>query len=137
MPSINFFEEDITFRLKNKNKIKQWIKTTIETEGFKLQELNYIFCSDKYLLQINQQFLKHDTFTDIVTFDLSETSKEVMGEVMRSSPECLTRLSELLAKRKLEGESILKDATQAGDKVAQEHELRASFLRRLRTVFEL
>ena len=57
MPSINFFEEDISYKLKSKTGVKQWVKTTIETEGYKLKELNYIFCSDQYLLQINQQYL--------------------------------------------------------------------------------
>ena len=43
--------------------------------------MSYIFCSDKYLLEINQQFLKHDYYTDIITFDLSETPKQVIAEV--------------------------------------------------------
>jgi small-conductance mechanosensitive channel/CRP-like cAMP-binding protein len=69
--------------------------------------------------------------------EVLEISKEVMGEVMRESPECLTRLSEILAKRKLEGEGILKDALQVGDNATKEREYRATFLRRLQTVFEL
>jgi rRNA maturation RNase YbeY len=84
MPSINFFEEDISFSLKNKNKVKQWVKSTIESEGYKLQELNYIFCSDQYLLQINQQYLDHDTYTDIVTFDNSEKEKLIVGDIFIS-----------------------------------------------------
>jgi hypothetical protein len=60
-----------------------------------------------------------------------------MGEVMRDSPQCLVQLSEILAKRKLEGEGILRDATQQDDSANKEREYRASFLRRLRTVFEL
>jgi small-conductance mechanosensitive channel len=69
--------------------------------------------------------------------EVLEISKEVMAEVMRDSPQCLTQLSEILAKRKLEGEGILKDAAAPGDSVNKEREYRASFLRRLRTVFEL
>jgi small-conductance mechanosensitive channel/CRP-like cAMP-binding protein len=69
--------------------------------------------------------------------EVLEISKEVMGEVMRDSPQCLTQLSEILAKRKLEGEGILRDATQPDDGANKEREYRASFLRRLRTVFEL
>ena len=84
MPSINFFEEDIRFKLKNKTGIKQWIKATIETEGFRLKELNYIFCSDQYLLQINQQYLDHDTYTDIVTFDNSEKEGIIEGDIFIS-----------------------------------------------------
>ena len=84
MPSINFFEEDIRFKLKNKTAVKQWVKATIEAESYKLQELNYIFCSDQYLLQINQQYLDHDTYTDIVTFDNSEEDKIITGDIFIS-----------------------------------------------------
>jgi hypothetical protein len=66
-----------------------------------------------------------------------EISKPVMAEVLRESPECLTALSELLAKRKLEGEGIVKDATKSDDQEKKESEYRSSFLSRLRTVFEL
>jgi small-conductance mechanosensitive channel/CRP-like cAMP-binding protein len=69
--------------------------------------------------------------------EVLEISKEVMAEVMRDSPQCLTQLSEILAKRKLEGEGILRDAAQPDVSANKEREYRASFLRRLRTVFEL
>jgi rRNA maturation RNase YbeY len=84
MPSVNFFEEDIRFKLKNKTGVKKWIKTTIEAEGYQLKELNYIFCSDQYLLQINRQYLDHDTYTDIVTFDNSETDGFIEGDIFIS-----------------------------------------------------
>ncbi|MGZ3749855.1 MAG: rRNA maturation RNase YbeY [Mucilaginibacter sp.] len=84
MPAIHFFEEDIRFKLKDKNKVKAWVKATIESEGYKLQELNYIFCSDTYLLQINRQYLDHDTFTDIITFDNSEKEKVITGDIFIS-----------------------------------------------------
>lgn len=84
MPSVNFFEEDIRFDLKNKLKVKQWIKTTIAAEGYKLQELNYIFCSDSYLLEINQQYLDHDTYTDIITFDNSDKPGMIEGDIFIS-----------------------------------------------------
>ncbi|HWZ02693.1 MAG TPA: rRNA maturation RNase YbeY [Mucilaginibacter sp.] len=84
MPAIHFFEEGITFKLKQKTLVKQWITETILAEGFRLKELNYIFCSDAYLLQINQQYLNHDTYTDIVTFDNSETEKVIVGDIFIS-----------------------------------------------------
>ncbi|MBB3054609.1 rRNA maturation RNase YbeY [Mucilaginibacter gotjawali] len=84
MPAIHFFEEDITYKLKNKTLVRQWITQTILAEGYKLKELNYIFCSDAYLLQINQQYLNHDTYTDIVTFDNSETEKVIIGDIFIS-----------------------------------------------------
>src|SRR5579862_404528 len=84
MPAIHFFEEDITFKLKQKTLVKQWITETILAEGFRLKELNYIFCSDAYLLQINRQYLNHDTYTDIVTFDNSEIEKVIEGDIFIS-----------------------------------------------------
>jgi probable rRNA maturation factor len=84
MPTVNFFEEDINFKLKNKTKVKHWIKSAILAEGYTLKELNYIFCSDQYLLQINQQYLDHDTYTDIVTFDNSEKDKVIEGDIFIS-----------------------------------------------------
>src|SRR6195952_1430311 len=84
MPSINFFEEDISFKLKKKTLVKKWIKATIEAEGFLLNELNYIFCSDQYLLEINQQYLDHDTYTDIVTFDNSEEEGIIVSDIFIS-----------------------------------------------------
>ena len=66
-----------------------------------------------------------------------EISKPVMAEVLRESPQCLTALSELLAKRRLEGDNIIRDAPSSDDQGKKEREYRASFLDRLRTVFEL
>ena len=84
MPAINFFEEDIAFKLKNKIAIRKWITGAIIAEGYKLEELNYIFCSDNYLLQINQQYLDHDTYTDIVTFDNSEEEGLIVSDIFIS-----------------------------------------------------
>lgn len=84
MPAIQFFEEDISYKLKNKTLVRQWIKDTITTEGFKLKELTYVFCSDAYLLQLNQQYLDHDTYTDIITFDNSEAEGSIVGDIFIS-----------------------------------------------------
>jgi probable rRNA maturation factor len=84
MPAIQFFEEDIIYKLKNKLKVKRWIKDTIIAEGFKLGELTYIFCTDPYLLQINRQYLDHDTYTDIITFDNSSGDKIITGDIFIS-----------------------------------------------------
>jgi rRNA maturation RNase YbeY len=72
MPSINFFSEGIEFKPKNQNKLRNWIKGVIKSEGRDLSSLVYIFCPDSYLLTINQDYLKHKTLTDIITFDYSE-----------------------------------------------------------------
>ncbi|MCJ8210416.1 rRNA maturation RNase YbeY [Mucilaginibacter sp. RS28] len=84
MPVINFFLEDISYKLTGKLALKKWIKETIIAEGYKLDELNYILCSDEYLLQINQQYLNHDTYTDIITFDNSEKDKVITGDIFIS-----------------------------------------------------
>ena len=84
MPTISFFEEGVSYNLKDKIKVRQWIKDTIAAEGYQLDELSYIFCSDAYLLTINQQYLDHDTYTDIVTFDNSETPGTIVGDIFIS-----------------------------------------------------
>ena len=81
---IAFLSEDITFELKEKLKHKAWLKDAAKAEGFKIGELNYIFCSDAYLLDINQKYLGHDTLTDIVTFDISEDPKMIEGDIFIS-----------------------------------------------------
>jgi len=81
---IHFFSEDISYTLKHKGLLRTWIKNTIIEEGFNLRELNFIFCNDEYLLSMNQEYLKHDTLTDIITFDNSEKKGEVVGDIFIS-----------------------------------------------------
>lgn len=80
--SIRFFSEDVPFILKDKQKIRLWLHTVVLGEGFrKVGELNYIFCSDDYLLEINKEYLDHDTYTDIITFDTSEKEGIIAGDI--------------------------------------------------------
>ncbi len=81
---INFHKEDIDFKAKNILKIKQWLKNVIISEGFQLAEINYIFCTDEYLHKINLEYLDHDTYTDIITFDNSEEEKLIEGDIFVS-----------------------------------------------------
>jgi len=81
---INFFNEDITFNLKHKGLVRTWIKSTIISENHRLKLLNFIFCSDAYLLNINKQYLNHDTYTDIITFDNSDVELEIAGDIFIS-----------------------------------------------------
>jgi rRNA maturation RNase YbeY len=81
---IQFCTEDITFSLKEKLKHKSWLNEVAKQEGKKILELSYVFCSDEYLLQINQEYLNHDTLTDIVTFDNSEDPKKIEGDIFIS-----------------------------------------------------
>ena len=81
---INFFNEDIEFKLKGKNNFKEWLKKVAEIEGFRINDLNYIFCSDKFLHKMNLEYLEHDTYTDIITFDNSEDEKTIEGDIFLS-----------------------------------------------------
>jgi probable rRNA maturation factor len=81
---IHFFTEDISFTLKHKTIIRNWLKDTIVAEGYRLEELNFIFCSDAYLLEMNKQYLNHDTYTDVITFDNSEVLKTIVGDIFIS-----------------------------------------------------
>ena len=83
-PPINFFPEDVKYTLKNKTQIRAWISEAISAEGYQLEELNFILCSDEYLLAINQQYLNHDTYTDVITFDNSEVLKTITGDIFIS-----------------------------------------------------
>lgn len=74
-----FFEKD-NFALKNRTDLKKFIEFIFKNEKKKLASLSYIFVSDKQLLKINQQFLKHDCYTDIITFELSENDN-TQGEI--------------------------------------------------------
>jgi rRNA maturation RNase YbeY len=81
---ITFSSEDIVFSLPDKHKNKAWLKSVAESEGKSIGELNYIFCSDSYLLEINRTYLNHDTLTDIVTFDNSDGGKHIEGDMFIS-----------------------------------------------------
>jgi rRNA maturation RNase YbeY len=81
MQKIVFHSADAPFNLLHKKRLKAFIALLFEKERTPLYALNYIFCSDKYLLGINQKFLQHDFFTDIITFDLSEAPNYIVGEI--------------------------------------------------------
>jgi probable rRNA maturation factor len=84
MAAINFFNQDLSFKLPKPRKTTAWIREVINREKKRLVHLNYIFCSDKYLFEINQQYLKHETLTDIITFDNSENKGMIEGDVFIS-----------------------------------------------------
>ncbi|MDB5232303.1 MAG: ybeY [Chitinophagaceae bacterium] len=78
---VYFSYADRQLSLKGKTEIKQSISALFKKEKKKLKEVRYIFCSDDYLLSINRSFLSHDFYTDIITFDLSDSSREVIAEI--------------------------------------------------------
>jgi probable rRNA maturation factor len=81
---IRFFTEDISYTFKEKKKHRKWLSDLIAEEGFRIGEINYVFCSDDYLYQINLEYLEHDTYTDIITFDQSDATDEISGDVFIS-----------------------------------------------------
>ena len=81
---INFFCEDIEFKVPQSRSAKTWLKSIATTEGFELNQLNYLFCSDELILSINRQYLEHDFYTDIITFDNSEDEKLIEGDIFIS-----------------------------------------------------
>ena len=68
--TLNFYSEN-DFQLREEGFYEAWIRRIIESENRKLEEISYIFCDDEYLLEINQKYLDHDTYTDIISFDNS------------------------------------------------------------------
>ena len=86
MPA-RFYQQEVNAKLKDKRKLSAFLDALVHKHLKKLTsvQLTYIFCSDEQLLQMNQQFLKHNTFTDIITFDLSESKEELSGEIYIST----------------------------------------------------
>ena len=76
---IAFFYET-EFKLKDSRVWKNWIKESVQKEGFSIGELNYIFCDDEYLLEINRDYLNHDYYTDVIGFQYSQGS-DLTGDI--------------------------------------------------------
>ena len=81
--AIFIHSEGVSIPNLNKSKIKSWIQKIIEIEGYVLGEVNIIFVNNEYLLNINKQFLSHDYYTDIITFDYCE-DKKISGDLFLS-----------------------------------------------------
>ena len=79
--NISFDKADKNATLGNRGALKAFIERALKREGLSIETLQYIFCSDKFLLDINKSYLKHDYYTDIISFDLSETKGKLIGEV--------------------------------------------------------
>ena len=80
MPEVQFHYLQKT-SFSNRTQVKEIVRYIFKKEKRKLTHLTYIFCSDEYLLQINKEYLQHNYYTDIITFDLSENNNQVRGEV--------------------------------------------------------
>lgn len=86
--AIHFHTElPLVFTLRHKNLIRNWLRQVVAAEGLTavhIQDLNYIFCTDDYLHTLNVQYLQHDTLTDVITFDNSETDGKIVGDIFIS-----------------------------------------------------
>ncbi|MEA5046473.1 MAG: rRNA maturation RNase YbeY [Petrimonas sp.] len=81
--AITFQSEGIDFPGIRKRDIKNWIKLVADGYGKKIGEVNYLFCTDEKILEVNNQYLSHDFYTDIITFDYSEGNK-ISGDIFIS-----------------------------------------------------
>ena len=81
--AIRYFNDSCTYRLPEKRRTREWLTEVAREEGYAVGEINYIFCSAERLLEINREFLNHDYYTDIITFDESDLRGEgvINGEI--------------------------------------------------------
>lgn len=91
-----FYEQDVAAKLKHRRAMSHYLDGLIKNQRVSVKDvqLTYIFCTDEHLHRINLQFLQHDDYTDIITFDLSEKESEVRGEIYIS----IERVAENAAK---------------------------------------
>lgn len=81
---VSYFNEDIRFPFKEKRLTSRWLKFVAESESRRLGDISVIFCSDPYILDVNLRYLKHDYYTDIITFDYCEGGKRLSGDLFIS-----------------------------------------------------
>lgn len=81
MGTISFNNRGVSTILKDKLLLKTLLSSIFAEEGYDFKSVSYVFCTDEFLLKLNQQYLKHDTLTDILTFTLSGTSLPIVSEI--------------------------------------------------------
>jgi len=81
--AVRYYDQQISSKLKDKRKLSSFIQALLRRHRKELKtiDLTYIFCNDEYLLEINREFLDHDTLTDIITFDMSNSPEKMDGEI--------------------------------------------------------
>jgi len=87
---INYFYENINFSISDEKTLSEWFQLVAKAENFDISELNYIFCDDKFLYSLNTEYLNHDTLTDVISFDYSEGTGQIIGDIYIS----IERISE-------------------------------------------
>lgn len=103
---ISFYTEKIEFKLFDKKVVENWIKKAILFYEKKVGDINVIFCNDEYLLEINRQFLKHDYYTDVITFD-ENIGNKINGEIYISIDRAFENADELKLDRHQEVERLI------------------------------
>ena len=83
---MNFFNEDINLVIRNKRIIRKWISESLEREGKEAGDINFIFCNDNYLSDLNVKYLKHKTLTDILTFSFNDERGILCGDIFINVP---------------------------------------------------
>ena len=81
--TINFYAEDAPMPGIREEQVREWIHRVAEGYGKKVGDISYIFCSDEKILEVNRQFLQHDYYTDIITFDYT-SGKKIAGDIFIS-----------------------------------------------------
>ena len=81
MKKISFHYQDISFPFSNREKLKGFLLNLLKKEGRQVDHINYIFCTDAFLLTLNQEYLAHQTLTDIITFELSAPGAAVLSDI--------------------------------------------------------
>jgi rRNA maturation RNase YbeY len=87
------FNYETDFNFDNEEKLSNWISSVIRSEGFNEGEINYIYCDDEYLLKLNLEFLKHNTLTDIISFDYT-IGNTIHGDIYISIERVLDNANE-------------------------------------------
>ena len=91
---IQFFSEGISFTLKDKTGIRKWLNSVIREEQKIPWYINFIFCGDEYLFELNKTYLKHQTLTDILTFPYEQDADEISGDIFISIDRVIENASE-------------------------------------------
>lgn len=114
------------FVLENKTQYSDWVTRIIESEDFVEGQLDYVFCTDDYLLSINQEYLNHDTYTDIITFDYSD-GKSISGDIFISTERVVENALAYKVSREEEFLRVMSHGVLHligfGDKTKEEQEL--------------
>lgn len=80
--AVKYYNDGCDYSLPSRGKVSLWVRRTVEAEGYRLGPVNYIFCSSQRLLEMNRQYLGHDYYTDVITFDYSDLEAgRVSGDI--------------------------------------------------------